>query len=79
MRQALRGGLLADRPPEKRRLIKLFDLFTDDGVTYRIAVILDQKEVVHRAAKAAFASFLLVAVMHADRREAREPRCRIRP
>jgi type IV secretion system protein VirD4 len=50
--------LLADRPPEERRLSRLFDLFTEDDVTYRMAVMLDQKEVVHRAAKAAFASFL---------------------
>jgi type IV secretion system protein VirD4 len=50
--------LLADRPPEERRLSRLFDLFTEDDVTYRMAVMLDQKEVVNRAAKAAFASFL---------------------
>jgi type IV secretion system protein VirD4 len=50
--------LLADRPAEERRLSTLFDLFTDDDVTYRIAVMLDKKEVSNRAAKAAFASFL---------------------
>ena len=50
--------LLADRPAEERRLSSLFDLFTDDDVTYRLAVMLDQKQVKNRAAKAAFASFL---------------------
>jgi type IV secretion system protein VirD4 len=50
--------LLADRPAEERRLSSLFDLFNDDDVTYRLAVILDQKQVRNRAAKAAFASFL---------------------
>jgi len=50
--------LLADRPPEERRLSRLFDLFTSDDVTYSLAVLLDNKEVSNRAAKAAFASFL---------------------
>jgi len=50
--------LLADRPAEERRLSSLFDLFTDDDVTYRLAVMLDKKEVPNRAARAAFASFL---------------------
>jgi type IV secretion system protein VirD4 len=50
--------LLADCPADERRLSRLFDLFTDDDVTYKLAVLLDQKKVVHRAAKAAFASFL---------------------
>jgi type IV secretion system protein VirD4 len=50
--------LLADRPAEERRLSSLFDLFNDDDVTYRLAVMLDQKQVRNRAAKAAFASFL---------------------
>ncbi len=50
--------LLADRPPEERRLSSLFDLFTEDDVTYKLAVMLDEKKVVNRAAKAAFASFL---------------------
>ena len=50
--------LLADRPPEERRLSRLFDLFTDDDVTYQLAVLMDKKEVVNRAARAAFASFL---------------------
>ncbi len=53
--------LLADRPAEERRLSSLFDLFTCDDVTYRLAVMLDQKTVVNRAAKAAFASFLQLA------------------
>jgi type IV secretion system protein VirD4 len=50
--------LLADCPPEERRLSSLFDLFTCDDVTYRLAVMLDQKKVPNRAARAAFASFL---------------------
>jgi type IV secretion system protein VirD4 len=51
--------LIADCPLEERRLSKLFDLYNDDDVTYRLAVMLDQKDVVrHRAAKAAFAAFL---------------------
>jgi type IV secretion system protein VirD4 len=50
--------LLADRPPEERRLSNLFDLFTSDDVTYSLAVKLDTKEVSNRAARAAFASFL---------------------
>jgi type IV secretion system protein VirD4 len=53
--------LLADRPAEERRLSRLFDLFTDDDVTYRLSLMLDQKTVVNRAAKAAFASFLQLA------------------
>ncbi len=60
--ETLIGGatawLLADRPAEERRLSSLFDLFTNDDVSYRLAVMLDQKTVVNRAAKAAFASFL---------------------
>jgi type IV secretion system protein VirD4 len=50
--------LLADRPEEERRLSGLFDLFTQDDVAYRIAVLLDEKKIVNRAAKAAFVSFL---------------------
>jgi type IV secretion system protein VirD4 len=50
--------LLADLPQEERRLSRVFDLFTGDDVTYEIAVMLDAKKVSHRAAKAAFASFL---------------------
>jgi type IV secretion system protein VirD4 len=55
---AATAWLLADRPAEERRLSSLFDLFTDDDVTYRLAVMLDKKEVPNRAARAAFASFL---------------------
>lgn len=43
--------LLADCPPEKRRLSALFDLFTDDDVVYAIARMLDNKEVRNRAAE----------------------------
>jgi len=50
--------LLTDRPAEERRLSQLFDLFTEDDVAYRIAVLLDEKKVENRAAKAAFVSFL---------------------
>jgi len=51
--------LLADQPAEERKLSKLFDLFTDSDVAYRIAVMLDEKETVrNRAAIAAFTSFL---------------------
>jgi type IV secretion system protein VirD4 len=50
--------LLADRPAEERRLSSLFDLFTDDDVAYRLAVLLDEKKVLNRAARAAFVSFL---------------------
>lgn len=60
--ETLIGGasawLLADRPEQERRLSSLFDLFTDDDVAYRMAVLLDEKKVSNRAAKAAFASFL---------------------
>jgi type IV secretion system protein VirD4 len=50
--------LLADRPPDDRRISALFDLFTDDDTVYRIACLMDLKQVTNRAAKAAFASFL---------------------
>jgi len=50
--------LLTERPPEERRLSALFDLFTEDDVAYRIATLLDKKEVNNRAAKASFCSFL---------------------
>jgi type IV secretion system protein VirD4 len=50
--------LLADQPIEERRLSTLFDVFTDDDVNYRLAVLLDQKKVTYRAARTAFASFL---------------------
>jgi type IV secretion system protein VirD4 len=50
--------LLADRPPQERRLSTLFDLFTNDDVAYSLAVMLDKQEVLNRAAKAAFTGFL---------------------
>src|SRR5580698_7014990 len=50
--------LLADCPVEKRRLSALFDLFTHEDVDYRIAVLLENKKVQNRAAKAAFTSYL---------------------
>jgi type IV secretion system protein VirD4 len=50
--------LLADRSAEERRISSLFDLFTQDDVVYRMAVLLDEKKVQNRAARAAFASFL---------------------
>lgn len=51
--------LLADRPPEERRMSAIFDLLTSDDVSYRIAVLMDEKDNVrNRAARAAFASFL---------------------
>jgi type IV secretory pathway TraG/TraD family ATPase VirD4 len=46
---AATAWLLADRPPEERRLSSLFDLFTDDDVTYKLAVMLDKKEVPNRS------------------------------
>jgi type IV secretion system protein VirD4 len=50
--------LIADCPAEERRLSKLFDLFNEDDVCYRIAVLLDEKKVSNRAAKAAFTGLL---------------------
>ena len=50
--------LLADRQPEERRLSALFDLFTHDDVAYRLTLLFEEKEIRHRAAKAAFTSFL---------------------
>src|SRR5579872_747865 len=51
--------LLADCPSGQRRLSALFDLFTNDDVAYRIAVLMDDKEKLrNRAARAAFSSFL---------------------
>ena len=51
--------LLADCPKEERRMGALFDLFSNDDVTYNIAVLMDNKEKLrNRAARAAFASFL---------------------
>jgi type IV secretion system protein VirD4 len=50
--------LLADRPPEERRLSRLFDLWHHTDVVYQLAVLMDQKEVKNRAAYAAFSAFL---------------------
>ena len=50
--------VLSDRPPEERRLSRLFDLFTTGDVDYQLAVRLDEKSVCNRAAKAAFAGYL---------------------
>jgi len=50
--------LLADQPAEERTLSSMFDLFTQDDVTFRLAVLMDEKKVLNRAARAAFASFL---------------------
>jgi type IV secretion system protein VirD4 len=50
--------LLADRPPSDRRLSNVFDLFHHDDVVYKLAVMMDNKEVKYRAARAAFAAFL---------------------
>jgi type IV secretion system protein VirD4 len=50
--------LMADCPPEKRRLSALFDLFGGDDVPYSMAVLVDEKKVVNRAARVAFTSFL---------------------
>ena len=55
------GGIawmITDCQPEERTLGTLFDIFTDDDAAYRIACMLDKKEVKNRAAKAAFSSFL---------------------
>jgi len=50
--------LLADRPKVEHRLSGLFDLFNHDDVALQMAVMLDQKKVVFRAARAAFCAFL---------------------
>jgi len=51
--------LLADCDPKERRMSALFDLFTADDVDYSIATLLDKKGCIrHRAARAAFASYL---------------------
>ena len=50
--------LLADRPPNERRLSALFDLFHSDDVVYKIALMMDHKEVKNRTAYAAFVAFL---------------------
>ena len=51
--------LLGDVKPEGCRISTLFDLFNDDDVTMRLAVILDTKgTALNRAARAAFCSVL---------------------
>ena len=50
--------LIADQPPEERRLSTLFDLFTSDDVLYSIAMMLDNNMVENRPAKSAFCSFI---------------------
>jgi type IV secretion system protein VirD4 len=50
--------LMADCPKENRKLSALFDLFGCDDVPYSMAVLLDEKKVVNRSARVAFASFL---------------------
>ena len=50
--------LLDDVPKQTRKLSALFDIFTHDDAAYRIACMIDTKEVRTRAGKAAFASFL---------------------
>ena len=51
--------LLADKPPEERTLSALFDLYTNDEVTYKLAILMDKNDGVrHRAARAAFSSYL---------------------
>jgi hypothetical protein len=37
--------LLADKPQQERRLSALFDLFHDNDVVYRLAVLMDEKKV----------------------------------
>ena len=57
----LTGGLtwlITDVIRKKQSLSCLFDLLTSDDVPYEIAVLLDTKRVTHRAARAAFVSFL---------------------
>jgi type IV secretion system protein VirD4 len=50
--------LMADCPPKNRRLSALFDLFGGDDVIFSMAKLLDEKKVVNRSARVAFASFL---------------------
>ena len=51
--------LLGDRPPQERTIGTIFDLFTSEDVTYKLAVMMDEKECVrNRAARAAFTSYL---------------------
>ena len=51
--------MLADKPPEERTLSAMFDLYTCEEMTYKLSVMMDEKERVrHRAARAAFSSYL---------------------
>jgi type IV secretion system protein VirD4 len=50
--------LMADCPRKNRKLSALFDLFGGDDVIFSMARLLDEKKVVNRSAKVAFASFL---------------------
>ena len=49
---------MADCPAKNRKLSALFDLFGGDDVIFSMAKLLDEKKVVNRSAKVAFASFL---------------------
>jgi type IV secretion system protein VirD4 len=49
--------LLADCPPEDRKLSAVFDLYNDDDVVLKIAKLLDAKKVRDRAAWAAMVGF----------------------
>lgn len=49
---------LADRPPEKRRLSWLRDLFGGDDLSYRLAVMMDTNEIRTRDARQEVAVFL---------------------
>jgi type IV secretion system protein VirD4 len=50
--------LITDCEPEERRLSRVFDLFNEDDVTFKLAVLLDEKKVSNRAGKAAFVGLL---------------------
>ena len=51
--------LLADKPPEDRRLSAIFDLYNAEDVDYKVACLMDKEdEVKNRAARAAFAAYL---------------------
>ncbi len=54
--------LLADNPPEKRRITALFDLFNNDDVDYNLARMLDVPNCVkEHSAHAAFSSYLQIS------------------
>ena len=50
--------LMTDCPAEERHIGTLFDIFTCDDVTYKLAQLMDTNKIKNRAAHAAFASFL---------------------